>query len=179
MARSWCILLLMPAVALMLQGCGQRNHKRNDLGDERVSVLAAKHNALTDWGKSIISKKPKDFRRVTYRGLYSAELEALIDDGSGRPFLFFASVKDIEKREKKYFLHLRNFLDDLLFDMECSEQLARRILDQDESGEYAFVSRASLVQLADETTDRLLITGSCLDLEVVGKYELRQNLGAK
>jgi hypothetical protein len=172
------ILTVGGCVVLNILSCGDSKAKKKKEETEQKSnvnpavlEMAVKHNAITDWGFSE----------------YSFQMEDALIRKDGQPILFYASIKDIRRKNGSYYVHCStspfHFPHKIDFILECDENNVKKILSEKPRprfmDNYAVIASISSVQKADyeiicsegqeivldsSFVDVFIARGICLDL---------------
>jgi hypothetical protein len=142
---------------------------------ERISELAKRHDAVTDWRSHL-----RD--RTIIDPIYSAELTAALINPERRPVLFIGSVRDVGQVGGKYVLSLEggiNLRTHFLLHLSCSDEQAKSIMAEPrgESNRFAVVATIVSVDSAQRRDEgassrrtEINVTGELLGFEYLGPY---------
>jgi hypothetical protein len=143
---------------------------------ERISELAKRHGAITDWRSHLRDRTVTD-------PIYSAELASALLNPERRPALFIGSVRDVDQIEAKYVVSLEGVINletHFLLHLSCSDQQAKSIMAEPrgESNRLAVVVATSLVDGAQQKDEgessssrtEINVEGELLDFEFLGRY---------
>jgi hypothetical protein len=117
--------------------------------EDSIESLAAKHNAVEDWYKTI----PKDRTTET---LYTADLTPLLIRPDRRPILFLGEIKDVRNDADKYVLTVSSegfgAFPKINYLLEANQQLGKHILDaRRQKGErFAIIAQITDLQKGEE-----------------------------
>jgi hypothetical protein len=166
---------------LTYQRAGEEREKREQAAydakdkatEKRVSQLASRYDAVTDWRKSLGSK---DIVRQTY----SAELTPLFVRSDERPILFIALVRDVSSEPDGYTIHFETQanLSQVKLLLQCTPEQAQLVMSHpaDYENLYAVIAQIREVVSSDETVEQgksrpaPVASGKCIDLMPVGSY---------
>jgi hypothetical protein len=142
---------------------------------ERISELAKRHDAVTDWRSHL-----RD--RTTIDPIYSAELTASLINPERRPVLFIGSVRDVGHVHGKYIVSLEGLVNlntHFLLRLSCSDEQAKSVMaeprgEDDRLAVVATIVSVDSAQRRDEGASsrrtEINVEGELLGFEYLGPY---------
>jgi hypothetical protein len=146
-----------------IQAAKDENEKKEEI-KRRIIKIASEYNAIINWDDSLDRRK------------YSFEVYKAMKPNDIRPILIIASLRDIIKRDDKYFIlfNHRNMII-CMFSLECSHSQVSQLLEQKPNryGRYAVIAHIKSVQKQEyftqdgeliEINERFFANGQCVGL---------------
>lgn len=138
---------------------------------KRVSDLATKHNAMSDWRKEI--------KATALERIYTASLTPPLVRQDGRPILLIAPLKDVTSSEGKYqaiFEARANIVTPIRFVLDCDDSQARLLMSfpGQRNAHFAVIATVRALEStggSGEDQALALARGKCVDLIPVGTYD--------
>ena len=104
----------------------KRAKKDND-NDAKIRALAARYDAVIEWN---------DKTSTQFYGPYSLEIEDMIVNTGGKPIIVDDYLDDVARHGDKYYLYFdstRQGSFTIRFELECSLEVARRVVTKGEN----------------------------------------------
>jgi len=125
----------------------------------RISELATKNDAATDWQKAISTLGNQ-------RKIYTAELQTLLVRHDGRPVLVFASLQNVGDSHGRTVLYLDDAArleSNLKLQLDSTPDQKHLVMSSEPPHTFAVVARIRSVEYV-VGSDSSLATGDCVDL---------------